>query len=212
VRVTGNTGIDALFWMRERLEGEGLPEGVELEGRRLVLMTAHRRESFGEPLREAFGALRELADRFDDVQLVYPVHLNPNVQGPARELLGGHPRITLLEPLAYPQLAALLLRAELVITDSGGLQEEAPSVGVPVLVLREKTERPEAVEAGVARLVGTDRTRILAEASELLGDPERLLALRRPALLYGDGRAAARIVEELVDGRRTLPDFTPPLP
>ncbi len=210
VRVTGNTGIDALFWMKERLSKQPLPETVPLDGRRLVLVTAHRRESFGEPLRETFTALRELTDRFPDVHLVYPVHLNPNVKGPAHELLGGHPRITLLEPLAYPQLTSLLLRAELVITDSGGLQEEAPSVGKPVLVLREKTERPEAVEAGVAQLVGTDRERILAAAGELLGDRETLAAMGRPeVLLYGDGRAAARIVEDLVDGERLLPDFEP---
>jgi UDP-N-acetylglucosamine 2-epimerase len=207
IRVTGNTGIDALFWMRERLEGRPLPEGLDPAGRRLVLVTAHRRESFGAPLREAFGALRELVQRFDDVQLVYPVHLNPNVQEPARELLGGHPRIALVDPLPYPDLAALLLRAEFVITDSGGLQEEAPSLGKPVLVLREKTERPEAVAAGGAKLVGTDRAAILREATALLSDPAALAAMARPRAVYGDGRAAARVVETLVDGTRALPDF-----
>lgn len=207
VRVTGNTGIDALLWMRERAAGRALPAGLGASGRRLVLVTAHRRESFGAPLREAFGALRELAERFPALEIAYPVHPNPNVRAAAEEVLGGHERIRLLAPLAYPDLCALLARAELVITDSGGLQEEAPSLGKPVLVLRESTERPEAVTAGVAVLVGTDRARILSEASRLLADPE-LLRSFRPRALYGDGLAARRIAETLLGAERT-PEFEP---
>ncbi len=204
IRVTGNTGIDSLYWMRDQGAAAELP--VDLEGRRLVLVTAHRRESFGAPLREVFHALREIAERCEDVQLVYPVHPNPNVRGPAHELLGDHPRISLIEPLAYPELTALLLHATLVITDSGGLQEEAPSVGKPVLVLREKTERPEAVHAGAALLVGTDRARIVHEATRLLGDDDARHEMGSKTRLYGDGLASERIVETLL-GEQVLEDF-----
>lgn len=206
IRVTGNTGIDSLYWMREKGVADELP--VDLAGRRLVLVTAHRRESFGAPLREVFLALREVADRCEDVQLVYPVHPNPNVHGPAHELLGDHPRITLTAPLPYPELSSLLLASTLVITDSGGLQEEAPSVEKPVLVLRDKTERPEAVHAGAALLVGTDRERIVREATRLLGDEEARSAMARHPRLYGDGLASRRIVEALL-GERETADFEP---
>ena len=206
IRVTGNTGIDSLYWMREQGVADELP--VDLGGRRLVLVTAHRRESFGEPMREVFHALREVADRCEDVQLVYPVHPNPNVHGPAHELLGDHPRITLTAPLPYPELASLLLASTLVITDSGGLQEEAPSVEKPVLVLREKTERPEAVHAGAARLVGTDRELIVREATRLLADEAARAEMARHPRLYGDGLASQRIVETLL-GERATADFAP---
>jgi UDP-N-acetylglucosamine 2-epimerase (non-hydrolysing) len=173
-----------------------------------VLVTAHRRESFGAPLREAFGALREVADRFDDVELLYPVHPNPHVRAPAEELLGSHPRIHLTAPLDYLDLLLALKHASLAITDSGGIQEEAPSFGTPVLVLREVTERPEAVEAGAARLVGTDGTKIVQEATRLLAHGDGGVRITNP---YGDGRAGERIadivIHRLTRGPRRTQDW-----
>jgi UDP-N-acetylglucosamine 2-epimerase (non-hydrolysing) len=198
IHLTGNTVVDALQ------EAAGLPHEPENQdllelldsGRRLVLLTAHRRESFGEPLREVFSAVRELVDQEDQVEVLYPVHPNPQVQGPARELLSGHPRIRLTVPLGYLDLVSALRHAELVLTDSGGIQEEAPTFGAPVLVLREATERPEGVEAGVARLVGTNRSRILEEAHDLLASRSREgFAADRPPNPYGDGRAGERIAD-----------------
>jgi UDP-N-acetylglucosamine 2-epimerase (non-hydrolysing) len=172
--------------------------GVPLD-RRLILVTAHRRESFGAPLLAVFDALRQIAHEYaGDVHLVYPVHLNPNVHRPAHEMLGGLPNVTLTEPLDYLPMVQLLKRATLVLTDSGGLQEEAPALGIPVLVLREVTERPEAIEAGTARLVGTAPARILAETRRLLKDPAAHAAMARAVNPYGDGRAAERIVEALL--------------
>jgi UDP-N-acetylglucosamine 2-epimerase (non-hydrolysing) len=213
--VTGNPVIDALLWVAtlpppsdveallERLgvaSGTGAiqPAGAD-GGRRLVLVTAHRRENFGPPLEEVCLALRDIASRYAGrVQIVYPVHLNPNVQEPVHRLLDGVPNVTLLEPLDYLALAHLLKRASVVLTDSGGIQEEAPSLGVPVLVLRNVTERPEAVAAGTVRLVGTDRERIVGEMTELLDRPERHARMARTINPYGDGHAAARIVGTLL--------------
>ena len=194
IHVTGNTVIDALLQVAERK----VPIGPELDAsKRLILVTAHRRESFGPALREAFGALRTLADRNADVQVLYPVHLNPNVSGPAREILGGHPRIVLCEPLEYAPFVSAMKRAYLIVTDSGGVQEEAPALARPVLVLRDETERPEAVAEGVVKLVGTSATRILAEAQRLLDDPQAYAAMARGVSPYGDGQAAGRIVAVL---------------
>ncbi|MFH1765784.1 MAG: UDP-N-acetylglucosamine 2-epimerase (non-hydrolyzing) [Gemmatimonadota bacterium] len=214
IHLTGNTVVDAL------LEAAGIPHEPENQdlrelldrGRRLVLLTAHRRESFGEPLRELFSAVRELVDQHDQVEVLYPVHPNPQVQGPARELLSGHPRIRLTDPLGYLDLVSALKHAELVLTDSGGIQEEAPTFGAPVLVLREATERPEGVEAGVARLVGTDRSRILEEAKDLLAGRSRgRPAADRPPNPYGDGRAGERIADivasSLTGGPRDTTDW-----
>jgi UDP-N-acetylglucosamine 2-epimerase (non-hydrolysing) len=198
IHVTGNTVVDALLRIAERPHEPRDPvlrEVVE-SGRRLVLVTAHRRESFGAPLREAFTALREIADRFADVVLLYPVHPNPHVRGPAEEVLGGHPRIKLTAPLDYFDLLFALRVAALAITDSGGIQEEAPSFGTPVLVMREVTERPEAVEAGVARLVGTDQRLIVQEAVRLLEDRRDAPRVENP---YGDGRAGERIADIIVN-------------
>ncbi len=198
IAVTGNPVIDALHWTLERLgsrRGAVLP-GLERE-RRLVLVTAHRRESFGAPFRELCEALRELAERNPDVELVYPVHLNPEVQAPVRAVLAGSPRIHLLPPVDYWTLVDLLARSTLVLTDSGGIQEEAPSLGKPVLVLRETTERPEGIEAGTARLVGTSRARIVAEAERLLRDPALYAAMSTAHNPYGDGRAGERIAAVL---------------
>jgi UDP-N-acetylglucosamine 2-epimerase (non-hydrolysing) len=199
VVVTGNTVVDAFVDVAGRpFDPAGTPlEGVPLDDGRLVVLTAHRRESFGAPLREAFEAVRALTEGYDDVRVVYPVHPNPDVQGLAREVLGGVDRVHLVPPLGYGDFAGLLARAHLILTDSGGIQEEAPSVGVPVLVLRDVTERPEAVEAGTARLVGTAAARIVGEAGRLLDDPEAHAAMSRAENPYGDGRARIRIADAL---------------
>lgn len=198
ITVTGNPVIDALFWAVERLDARGdvLPLALD-PGRRLVLVTAHRRESFGAPFAELCEALAALVDRNPDVEIVYPVHLNPNVQAPVRRILGDRPRIHLLPPVAYHELVALLRRAYLVLTDSGGIQEEAPSLGKPCLVMREVTERPEGIEAGTARLVGTSHRRIVEEAERLLHDAAAYEAMARAHNPFGDGRASERIVEIL---------------
>ncbi|MBI1179986.1 MAG: UDP-N-acetylglucosamine 2-epimerase (non-hydrolyzing) [Alphaproteobacteria bacterium] len=202
VFVTGNTVIDALFLALDRLRAD--PGAVArfderfryLDGKRLVLVTGHRRESFGEGLRNMCGALADLADR-GDVAVLYPVHLNPNVKGPVHEILGGRAAVHLVEPEDYLPFVYLMDRAEIIITDSGGIQEEAPSLGKPVLVTRDTTERPEAVEAGTVIMTGTDRARIVAEATALLDDPTRYEAMSRAHNPYGDGRAAGRIVSYL---------------
>jgi len=195
--VTGNTGIDALQWICARLPAEPIEEPADDE----VLVTVHRRESFGAPLRGIFRALRELAGRFPDVRWIYPVHPNPNVAGPAAELLQGLPNLRLCEPLDYGQLVRRLRRARLALTDSGGIQEEAPSFGTPVLVLRERTERPEGIAAGVAKLVGTEPGRIVAEVSRLLTDPAARRRMAVGVSPYGDGRAAERIAAILAGER-----------
>jgi len=207
VVVTGNSVIDAIQMVADRpptpevralLSSLGLQE--KTGGRRLVLITAHRRENFGRPLENICLALRSLAETYGNaVQFVYPVHLNPNVQEPVKRLLGGIPNLTLLPPLDYLPMVHLLKRASLVLTDSGGLQEEAPGFGVPVLVLREVTERPEGVEAGTVRLVGTDPDCIIQEARRLLDDPETHAAMSRAVNPYGDGHAAGRIVQAILD-------------
>lgn len=185
VHVVGNTVVDALATLAP---GPG-EEGERPE----VLITVHRRESFGEPLRGIFMALRRLAERFPEVLWIYPVHRNPNVRGPAFEILGGLPNLELRDPLDYRELVALLARCRFALTDSGGIQEEAPALGKPVLVLRDTTERPEGVDAGVARLAGTDPERIFTEASRLLTDRPAYLAMARAVNPYGDGRASERI-------------------
>ena len=206
LHVTGNTVVDALL---EVAAVEREPDDPTLasiladQDRRLVLLTAHRRESFGQPLSEVFAAVRRIADEHEDVNVLYPVHPNPNVVEPAEELLGDHPRIHLVEPLAYLDLVTALRHAHLILTDSGGIQEEAPTFGTPVLVLREVTERPEGIEAGVARLVGTDGGRIVAEAAEILaqGTPasdERAEGPEHTPNPYGDGRAGERIADIVI--------------
>lgn len=200
VYVVGNTVIDALQTIATgATRATGAEDGAG--SRREVLVTVHRRESFGEPIREIFAALRELAEAFPEVDWVYPVHRNPNVRGPAHERLSGLPNLRLIEPLDYKDLVGRLRRCHLVLTDSGGIQEEAPTFGKPVLVLRETTERPEGVDAGVARLVGADRARIVAEASRLLRSPEAYQEMARAVNPYGDGRAAERIAAILAGER-----------
>ena len=195
ITVTGNTGIDAVLTVRDGLE-KGRLQGSDWSrldpSKKLVLVTAHRRESFGAGFERICQALADVASR-PDVQLVYPVHPNPNVQDPVNRFLAMHPNVLLIEPLDYVPFVDLMRRAYLIVTDSGGIQEEAPSLGKPVLVLREKTERPEAVEAGTVLLVGTDPARIVSEASNLLNHPEIHQAMARVHNPYGDGRASERI-------------------
>lgn len=207
IHLTGNTVVDALHSIaaRRRPFRDSALAAVADGPRRLVLLTAHRRESFGAPLREALGAVRELVDGRDDVEVVYPVHPNPNVRGPAAEILGEHPRIHLTDPVDYQDLVQALERAALVLTDSGGIQEEAPAFGTPVLVLREVTERPEGIEAGVAELVGTDRSRILERARIHLDGQDRRLDAPNP---YGDGRAGERIADVVLSGFMGTPRIT----
>lgn len=192
--VTGNTGIDALL----RAARFDAPIGVDVErGRRLVLVTAHRRENLGEPLASIGRAVRTIADRYADVQVLLPLHPNPSVRDVLVPLLDGHPRIALREPLDYGCFVSAMKRAYLILTDSGGVQEEAPALGTPVLVMRAETERPEAVAAGVARLVGTNWRSIVSAAERLLDDPAAHREMSRGASPYGDGCAAGRIVEIL---------------
>jgi len=203
VLVTGNPVIDALRWVAARpWEPSSLglpPEALGRPEQKLILVTAHRRENLGQPLEGVCLALRDLAARHgEQVHIVYPVHLNPNVWGPVHRLLSGLPNVALTPPLAYLPLVQIMKRAWLVLTDSGGIQEEAPGLGKPVLVLREVTERPEAVEAGTARLVGTDRRRIVEEVERLLDDAQAYQRMARAVNPFGDGRAAGRIARALL--------------
>ncbi len=204
ILVTGNPVIDALQDIIARpYELESGPLAGIPWDRRVILVTAHRRENFGQPLENIFSALLRIAKSYSErVHLVYPVHLNPNVYDPAHSMLGGVSNITLLEPLDYLHMVHLMNRAYLVLTDSGGIQEEAPAVGTPVLVLRRVTERREAIEAGTALLVGTDPERIVAETSRLLDDSELHAEMARAVNPFGDGQAAERIVEGLISFSR----------
>ncbi|NDV63029.1 UDP-N-acetylglucosamine 2-epimerase (non-hydrolyzing) [Puniceicoccales bacterium CK1056] len=219
ISVTGNTVIDALLWMRERLRKDGIP-ALEVAERcgipetfctkfmrsgktngRFILVTGHRRESFGHGFENICHSVAELTKQYPDVGILYPVHLNPRVQEPVRRILGGNANVTLIEPVGYRDFIWLMDRSFFVLSDSGGVQEEAPSLGKPVLVMRETTERPEGVEAGTCRLVGTDPDTILAEAKLLLendAEYQRRSSLQNP---YGDGKSAAqiaRILEETI--------------
>ena len=201
----GNPVIDAVRLSLPALDHEAaeLAARFPFAARRLLLATVHRRESFGAPLERICRALERLVERFDDVELALPVHPHPEVAGTVRRLLGGRPRVHLLEPLSYVELLWLLRAAHLVLTDSGGLQEEAPALGRPLLVLRDVTERPEGVAAGAARLVGTREEPIVEAASALLRDPAAWAAMAEVRSLYGDGYAAEAIVghvERLLSG------------
>jgi UDP-N-acetylglucosamine 2-epimerase (hydrolysing) len=209
VLVTGNTVIDALQHFQARLDQDPaisreIASGFPFldPGRRLILVTGHRRENFDGGIERMCQALLDLAAR-GDVQIVYPVHPNPNVQGPVEKMLARHDAITLLQPLDYLPFVFLMSRAYLLLTDSGGIQEEAPALGKPVLVTRETTERPEGVAAGTAQLVGTDRAKIVAEATSLLDDPAAYERMSRAHNPYGDGQASRRIVDALLAAHRT---------
>ena len=217
ITVTGNTVIDALQWVVENVMKKGYkPHGVEMPdqvghdgevpgiNRRMVLITGHRRENFGEGFINICQAIKELSERYPDVDFVYPMHLNPNVRKPIKEVFGdeiagqagndGKSNLHFIEPLDYLDFVYLMSRSTLVLTDSGGIQEEAPGLGKPVLVMRDTTERPEALEAGTVRLVGTDRERIVSEVSRLLDYPEHYRTMSQAVNPYGDGKACGRIV------------------
>lgn len=206
--VTGNPVIDALHYVEKQSEPLEIADLLKTLGidhgtaqrptRRLILVTAHRRENFGQGMENICQALKQLAQR-EDVQIVYPVHLNPNVQEPVNRILQGVERVTLLPPLDYLPLVHLMKHATLILTDSGGIQEEAPAFGIPVLVLRETTERPEGVDAGTLKLVGTDTAHIVREATRLLEDEAEYAKMSKASNPFGDGHAAERIVAALLN-------------
>ena len=202
VHVTGNTVIDALKWVTQRIDREpGLAVGLaELErrfaGKRIIGMTSHRRENFGDGMQNIANAVKRIASR-DDVAVIFPVHMNPNVRAVMNAQLEGLDNVALIEPLDYPHFARLLDISDLMLTDSGGVQEEAPALGKPVLVMRETTERPEGVEAGTAKLVGTDADTIVRETERLLDDPGSYSAMARAHNPFGDGKSAQRICDLL---------------
>ncbi len=205
--VTGNTVIDSLNHVIERLHGDpALRASLERKfayldaAHRIVLVTGHRRENFGASFRGVCDALKAIARAHAEVAIVYPVHLNPNVHAPAHELLSGEPNIYLIEPQEYVPFVYLMHRAHLIITDSGGVQEEAPALGKPVLVTRARTERPEAIKVGAARLVGADTARIVGAVERLLTDQHAYEYMAKPRTLFGDGRAGGRIAQILLHG------------
>ncbi len=198
VVVTGNTVVDALLSLRDMpFDREALERSLGSKGQRLVLVTSHRRESWGHDLEEICWALRDLVVAFPDIHLIYPVHLNPNVRQPVHTILGGVERVSLSAPLDYLSFINLMQASYLILTDSGGIQEEAPTFQVPVLVLRQVTERPEAVQAGLAALVGTNRQDIVAAASRLLSDAVAYRRMQQGPNPFGDGRAVERIVSAI---------------
>jgi len=199
--VTGNTVIDALLMIVDpdyKFKNEPLSK-IDYANRKVILLTSHRRENFGEPMTQIFSACRYLVEKNKDVELIYPVHPNPNVQKKANEILAGVPRIHLIEPMEYRPFVQLMNKAYLILTDSGGVQEEAPSLGKPVLVLRKTTERPEAIEVGTAKLVGTDKETIISTAQKLLTDEKAYHEMSTKANPYGDGKAAKRIVDIILE-------------
>jgi len=200
IYVTGNTVIDALLKVAERdfeFEHPVLSK-IDFESKKVILVTAHRRESFGEPLRDICRALRELAERRRDLEIIFPVHLNPHVQNIAKEELFGLDNLHLIKPLDYITFVNLMKRCYFILTDSGGIQEEAPSLDKPILVMRDKTERPEAVDAGAAKLVGTQRKTIVREALRLVEDASGYESMARTENPFGDGMASKRIVEAIL--------------
>lgn len=203
VFVTGNTVIDALLEVAGKpyeFEDETL-RNIDFEKKRVITVTCHRRENLGEYMENIFTAIRDIADEFEDVEVVYPVHLNPKVREEASLILGGRERIHLIEPLSYQPFVSLMARSYFIITDSGGMQEEAPSLGKPVLVVRRETERPEAVEAGTVKLAGVERDTIFQIAESLLADPQYYAKMAEAVNPYGDGKASERIINAL-RGRR----------
>lgn len=201
IHVTGNTVIDAVQWMALNNPDHGLPINGAAQ---VILLTCHRRENFGNPLRQILTGVRRLAAMHPEITIVYPVHPNPGVAGTAQQLLSGIPNIMLTEPLSYAKLVGVLKACHFVLTDSGGLQEEAPALGKPVLVLRNETERPEAVEAGIAILVGHEEETVVREASRLLDDKCHYRAMARAVSPYGDGHAGERIAEALTSWLRLI--------
>ncbi len=202
IYVTGNTVIDALSTTvsRDFVFEDPFLKGFDFQGKRVIAMTAHRRENIGEPFEEIFSAIRRIADEYADTHIIYPVHLNPLVMEAAQRILGDHPRIHLIKPVNVQEMHNLIARSYIVLTDSGGLQEEAPSLGKPVLVLRNETERPEAVQAGTVRLAGTQYESVYRLTKELLDREDIYLEMARAVNPYGDGKASQRIVGGLLHG------------
>ncbi len=198
VYLTGNTVVDALRWTLNQPYKLDLPIPLDKADERLILVTAHRRESFGAEFEQICSALRQIVERNPNVRLIYPVHLNPNVRKPVFDLLAGVDRVHLIDPLPYPDLVHLMAKSDIVLTDSGGIQEEAPALGKPVLVMRRTTERPEAVEAGSARLVGTGTSAILSAVEELLHDEGAYRAMANAVSPFGNGSAAQQIIAILL--------------
>lgn len=198
--VTGNTVIDALLDVahREVDPKKDILESLPLDSKRIILLTAHRRENFGRPLEDICSAVKEIAERFPDIYIIYPVHLNPRVRGPVRSILGGVKNILLTEPLDYEAFVHVVKKAYLILTDSGGLQEEAPSLGKPVLVLRDVSERQEGIASGALRLAGTRRETIIKETKNLLENTDEYTHMSRANNPYGDGKSAQRIVWEIL--------------
>jgi UDP-N-acetylglucosamine 2-epimerase (non-hydrolysing) len=203
IKLTGNTVIDSLYWMRDTVRANPPTLSKRLTqviaGRRTILVTGHRRESFGKGIEQICLALREIVQNFSDVCVIYPVHLNPNVSEPVNSLLGNVEQISLISPLTYPEFVWLMDQSYLIMTDSGGVQEEAPSLGKPVLVMRETTERPEGIASGNAFLVGTQKDKIVREACDLLSNTKRYQKMSMANNPYGDGKAATRIVQALLE-------------
>lgn len=207
ILVTGNTVVDALLYIKKNLSSPQKKKEIEqafwhkyripINRDRLILVTAHRRESFGEPFEEICLSLREIVQKNPEVRIVYPVHLNPHVQEPVRRIIGNCDRIYLIPPVPYEEFVYLMIRSYFILTDSGGIQEEAPTLGKPVLVMRKVTERPEAIEAGVARLVGSKKKDIVKNVQHLLDDPEEYEMMAKKRNPFGDGRSAQRIVQFL---------------
>lgn len=204
VYVTGNTVIDALLMIVDpnyRFTEAPL-NTIDFVNKRVILLTSHRRENFGQPMINIFSACRDLVNKNPDVELIYPVHPNPNVRKTASEILSGVPRVHLIEPMDYRPFVQLMSKCYLILTDSGGVQEEAPTLGKPVLVLRKTTERPEAIEAGTGKLVGTDRDVIFTEAQHLLSDRQAYLEIATKVNPYGDGTSARKIIDILLEGKK----------
>ena len=214
VTVTGNTVIDALLYAVDadiEITDAKLKEALD-SGRRILLVTSHRRENLGEPMRDIAQALKEISSRYPDDLIVFPVHRNPKVREVFAPYLSEQENVVILDPLDYPQFTQVTKAAHIVLTDSGGVQEEAPSLGKPVLVMRENTERPEAADAGTVRLIGTDTERIISEVCELKDDPEAYARMSNAVNPYGDGKAAERCVaaiEQLLGIGERIPEFTP---
>ena len=198
--VTGNTVIDALHHtVREDFcFADDMLQSIDFAHKRIILVTTHRRENLGEPMRHVYKALRRLTEEFDDVEVVFPVHKNPKVREVVKEELGDLQKVHLIDPLDYEPFANLMHKAHLILTDSGGVQEEAPALGKPVLVLRDTTERPEAVAAGTVKLIGTDSERVYAEAKTLLTDKEEYSRMAESVNPYGDGKASERIIQAIL--------------
>ena len=212
VFVTGNTVIDALLATvkREFRFADELLTSLDFVGRRVILVTTHRRENLGEPMRHVYQALKRIVTEFSDVEVVFPVHRNPKVREVVESVLGHLPRVHLTDPLDYEPFVNLMARSTLILTDSGGIQEEAPSLGKPVLVLRDTTERPEAIEAGTVRLIGTAEETVYAETKALLSNPAQYRAMSEATNPYGDGKASRRIVQTIL--WRQGMNATPPEP